>query len=86
RAMSILDHAFGPLDEWCTAHLIRNWRNDVWQQAVQMIATNDGAARAAARQHVDRIATQRARLISGDALGARMFGYPLRWLSRLRLL
>lgn len=86
RAMRILDYAFGPLDEWCTAHLIRNWRNDVWQQAVQMIATHDGAERAAARQHVDRIATQRAHLISGDALGARVFGYPLRWLNRLRLI
>jgi hypothetical protein len=69
RAMRILDRAFGPLDEWCTAHLIRNWRNDVWRQAVQMIAANDRAECAAACQHVDRIATQRAHLLSGDALG-----------------
>lgn len=83
RAMRILDRALGPLDEWCTAHLIRNWRNDVWQQAMQMIALNDNAERVAFRQHIDRIATQRARLLSGDALGARVFGYPLRWLNRL---
>ncbi|GIV88978.1 MAG: hypothetical protein KatS3mg055_1496 [Chloroflexus sp.] len=86
HAMRILDRAFGPLDEWCTAHLIRNWRNDVWQQAMQMIATNGDTERTAARQHIDHLATQRARLLSGDTLGARVFGYPLRWLNRLRLI
>ncbi|WP_298821024.1 DUF5995 family protein [Chloroflexus sp.] len=86
RAMRMLDVVCGPLDEWCTAHLIRNWRSDVWQLAIQLIAVADGKERADSRQRVDQLALARARLLSGDALGARVFGYPLRWLNRLRLL
>lgn len=86
RAMRVIDVAFGPLDEWCTAHLIRNWRNDVWQQALQTLALTGSEERAAMHRQIDEVATRRARLLSGDALGARVFGYPLRWLNKLGLI
>lgn len=87
RAMDVVDKLCGPLDEWGTARLIRYWRNDVWRQAVAIIETPDPAARLELRRQVDAAALQRVRLLlAGGELGARAFGYPLRWLHRLRLL
>jgi Family of unknown function (DUF5995) len=33
RTMDLVDMLCGPLDEWCTARLITNWRTDVWRRA-----------------------------------------------------
>jgi Family of unknown function (DUF5995) len=87
RAMDLVDRVLGPLDEWCTARLIRNWRADVWRRAQAIIAAEDAARRAELRHEADAIALRRISLLaSGGAIGARVFGYPLRHLSRLRLL
>ncbi len=86
RTMRLIDKTLGPLDEWCTARLIRNWRDDVWRQAMATIVISDETERQAAYRRIDQLALARARLLSGDAVQARVFGYPLRWLSRLRLL
>lgn len=86
RLMQFVDLAAGPLDEWCTARLIRNWRADVWSQAITIVNTPDLPTRLTLRRETDAIALSRVRLmLDGGALGARAFGYPLRWLRRLRM-
>ena len=86
-AMGIVDVACGRLDEWCTARLIRNWRRDVWDQAVTLIQTKDAQMRAALRRQADLQALGRMRLVvAGGAFGARVFGYSQRWLHRLRVM
>lgn len=86
RMMELVDVLCGPLDEWCTARLIRNWRDDVWRSALTIVETPDAAARQDLRRAMDTQALGRIRLLAeGGAVGARVFGYPLRWLNRLRL-
>lgn len=48
--MGIVDRVLGPLDERVAARLIRRWREDVWQQAMQMLATPDPDERADLRR------------------------------------
>jgi hypothetical protein len=87
RAMDLVDRLCGPLDEWCTARLIRNWRADVWRRALTLIEATAPATRLRLREEADRVALRRIVLLEqGGALGARVFGYPLRHLNRLRLL
>jgi hypothetical protein len=50
RWFGVLDWALGPLDEHMAARLIRQWREDVWQQAMQMLATTDPDERADLRR------------------------------------
>ncbi len=85
HALGLADLLAGPLDEWATARLIRNWRDDVWQRVLVLLACSDPAERAALRRAADRDALQRADLLDLE-IGARIFGYPLRYLRRMRLL
>lgn len=39
--LDVLDQLLGPLDEWLTSRLISAWRDDVWDEAVRFLATND---------------------------------------------
>jgi hypothetical protein len=50
RWLGLVDWALGPLDEHMAARLIRLWREDVWQQAMQMLATADSDERADLRR------------------------------------
>ncbi|MGQ9741762.1 DUF5995 family protein [Chloroflexus sp.] len=86
--LQLLDAVCGPFDEWCTARLIRNRRNDVWRQALAVMSLNDNdqEEHLTARHQVDRLTLARAYLLSGNLTEVRSFGYPLRWLKRLRLL
>lgn len=83
-AMGVVDVAFGRLDEWCTARLIRNWRHDVWKQAVTLIQAKDAQTRVTLRRQADFLALRRMNLVvAGGAFGVRVFGYSQRWLRRL---
>lgn len=87
RLMRVVDVTCGPLDEWLTARLLRAWRADVWDQAIALITAPDELARLELRRQTAASAHARVRLlIDGGALGERTFGYPLRWLRRLKLL
>ena len=87
RAMDLVDRLCGPLDEWCTARLIRNWRADVWRRALAIIEADSPATRMELRAQSDTVALRRIELLEwGGELGARVFGYPLRHLHRLRLI
>lgn len=35
--MGLVDRAMGPVDEWLFAHLIAEWRDDVWNYAVRLL-------------------------------------------------
>jgi hypothetical protein len=50
RWLGVVDWVLGPLDEHMAARLIRLWREEVWQQAVQMLATTDPDERADLRR------------------------------------
>jgi hypothetical protein len=50
RWLGVVDWVLGPLDEHMAARLIRGWREEVWQQAVQMLATADPDERADLRR------------------------------------
>ncbi len=59
RWMSLLDWALGPLDEHAAARLIRQWREEVWQHAMEMLAAadleeRDDLRRALATQALER--------------------------------
>lgn len=87
RAMDLVDRLCGPLDEWCTGRLLRNWRADVWRRALAIVEADSPAARRELRSATDTIALRRIELLEwGGQLGARVFGYPLRHLHRLRLI
>ncbi len=86
-AMDLIDVAFGPLDEWCTSRLIRNWRRDVWEQAMALVQTRDPQTREILRRQADLGALRRMQLVvAGGAAGARVFGFSQRWLRRLGLM
>jgi hypothetical protein len=63
RWMGFVDLALGPLDERAAARLIRRWREDVWQQAMQMLATEDPDERADQRRLLAAQATTRSEQI-----------------------
>lgn len=60
-AMDVVDKGMGRLDEWLVTRLITNWRQHVWQQAVQMMESPD--AQETLRQRVARETRQRAEAI-----------------------
>ncbi|NNJ12461.1 hypothetical protein EKD04_019225 [Chloroflexales bacterium ZM16-3] len=87
RLMGLADLMCGPLDEWCTARLLRNWRADVWGQAITIVEMPDMVERLELRRRADTSAMRRIQLLrDGGEIGARVFGYPLRWLSRLKMI
>lgn len=61
--MEVVDRVFGPLDEWATASLIRHWRNQVWQDAVALLETEDPHERQRLGQEVEREALRRGEWI-----------------------
>lgn len=50
RWLGVVDWVLGPLDEHAAAGLIRRWREEVWQQAMQILATQDPDERADLRR------------------------------------
>ena len=48
--LGVVDWALGPLDENIAARLIRRWREEVWQQAMLMLAAADPEERADLRR------------------------------------
>lgn len=52
-ALQLADILFGPLDEWLISRLIENWREQVWEQAVQRIASSDAEVREALRCSIE---------------------------------
>jgi hypothetical protein len=36
-AMDVLDRALGPVDEWLVTHMVADWREQVWENAVRLL-------------------------------------------------
>ena len=64
--MRWVDLLLGPLDEWIVSHLITDWREEVWKNAVHLIEYVDDAERAALRQRVEQHSLARAHSILGE--------------------
>ena len=85
-AMQIVDACCLRLDEWWTGRLLASWRSDVWRQAVELVEAAEPRVEAECHERVSLAAMRRTQLLlKGDRLSARAFGYPQRWLDRLRL-
>lgn len=62
--MSWIDRVLGPADEMLLSRLLTNWRDHVWQQAVDLMAAREPAARAARIKAVEELALRRAQAIA----------------------
>ena len=49
-----LDKMLGPVDEWLTSHLISQWREEVWENAVRYLESATPEEREALRQHIEQ--------------------------------
>ncbi len=61
--LGMVDRVLGPLDEHAAARLIRHWREDVWQQAMRMLAATDPEERADLRRLLAVQAQERSQQI-----------------------
>lgn len=61
--MDLIDKALGPLDEWLMSNLISNWRDEVWDQAVEILEIRGSEARLAKRGRIEDTTLARAEAI-----------------------
>ncbi len=59
----LIDKLMGPMDEWLTARLISEWRDDVWDAAIAMIENDDETYQQEHFQTIERQALNKMRLI-----------------------
>lgn len=64
--MEVVDKILGPLDEWMTIWMIRDWREHVWENAVRLIEATDESERQAMIAAVENHSLQRAYAILGE--------------------
>lgn len=64
--MEVVDKAMGPLDEWMTAWMIRDWREQVWSHTTQLLEAMDQEERQALAAAVEKHSLQRAYAILGE--------------------
>jgi hypothetical protein len=63
-AMGFLDRLLGPVDEWAFSRLIADWRDDVWYDAVDLVAAESAVRRQEVTDRISRRARRFADLIS----------------------
>jgi len=61
--MAWVDVLSGPLDEWLTGWLITGWRDEVWREAMNMMACADAAAQEQCRLNLEATSLARGRWI-----------------------
>lgn len=61
-----VDQLFGAWDEWLISRLITSWRNEVWEQGLELLQKDTDEAEQLYRQEVEEKALQRGRLILGQ--------------------
>jgi hypothetical protein len=62
-SMDIIDKLLGPLDEKLVSHLLSDWREKVWQNALHLLQTRAGEERAETLRHIEDEALRWGRLI-----------------------
>lgn len=65
-ALRTVDFLFGPLDEWVTVQVIGGWREEVWRQALDMLAAPTADQREALRRRVEAATLRKAAWMLGD--------------------
>ena len=60
--MDLVDKLLGPVDEFLISHLISNWREDVWQNAAELLGT--GSERNKLEGQIEAHALRVGRVIS----------------------
>ena len=66
RLMGLVDVLMGPVDEWMTSGLIRDWREEVWENAVHILEASGETERDALLLAIRQRAVQRAHAILGQ--------------------
>lgn len=61
--LDVVDKLMGRIDEWLISHLITDWRDEVWDEAIHMLETADADERQRLRQHIEEAALKRANVI-----------------------
>jgi hypothetical protein len=64
--MEVVDKILGPLDEWMTTWMIRDWRDQVWFNAIQLVEAFDETERQARIDAVEKHSLKRAYAILGE--------------------
>lgn len=65
QSMGWVDQLMGPLDEWLTASLISDWREQVWDNATRLVESLQDAERQALLEQVEQHSVHRAQSILG---------------------
>lgn len=72
--MDLLDKLMGPVDEWMISGLISHWRDEVWQQAVDILDTKDPGAREMRTIEIEQRTLKRASTILLQDGSLNLFG------------
>ena len=68
--LDIVDKLLGPLDELLTSHLIRQWRGEVWENAMRMLELSTSDERERLRIDIEASSLKKANIIlHGPDLG-----------------
>jgi|GEM_PF-1790701 hypothetical protein len=62
--MACIDVAFGRLDEYLISRLALNWRQDVWEEAQQILITSSVSEREVLRQTLESRVMLRSSLLT----------------------
>ena len=61
-AMDLVDKLLGPVDEWATARVISKWRDEVWENALALLAAENEQAEMQIREKLEQRSLQLARI------------------------
>ena len=61
--MDVVDKILGPGDEWLTAQVITDWRDAVWQEALQLLEMGEPNERQRRREQIEAVTLKRAKII-----------------------
>lgn len=64
KRMAMADAALGPIDEWLTSRLITHWREEVWLNALHLLAESDRQERDKHLRLIERKTLKRAKAIA----------------------
>jgi hypothetical protein len=65
-ATDLIDKLFGPVDEWLTARVISEWRDDVWESAVALLEAEDEQEEELVRRELEQRSLRLARIFLFD--------------------
>lgn len=79
--MRIIDLAMGPIDEHAIARLIVQWRDDVWNNALDLVCTASADDRETVRRRVEQDSLALMSKLRTGALGNGLLDVLLKWLD-----